>query len=35
MKTSLIHSSYDKQSGVSTVGLGSKYGIFWGINTFR
>ena len=27
MKTNLIHSSYDKQTGTSVVGLGSKYGI--------
>jgi hypothetical protein len=33
MKTSLIHSSYDKQTGTSVVGLGSKYGIFWGKST--
>lgn len=33
MKTSLIHSSYDKTSGISTVGLGSKYGVFWGTST--
>ena len=33
MKTSLIHSNYDKETGVSTVSLGSKYGIFCGKST--
>lgn len=30
MKTTLIHESYDKETGISIVGLGSKHGIFWG-----
>ena len=33
MKTTIIHESYDKETGLSTVTLGSRYGIFSATST--